>query len=204
MLLSCLKNKTLMPVFESLLSKLTDPSSFRYSAGTRTSSTPVSPIFSTTSASASTLENLTRTIRGYVHSSVLVPSSPSSPPSNSHVVAIGTSSRAPPRQDRASQQEFERDYELDNEEDKEFYGNSSKPPHHPVLQQHHSGRHSDLEVPSGRHPMATMGSSGLAQAIQRNIDTDPKSPPDQAEAIIWARWDVLHEQYVFPFLIWPL
>jgi len=184
-----------MSVFESLLSKLADPSSLRYSPGTRTSSTPVSPVFSSSSASASTLENFTRTIRGYVHSSIPIPTSPSSPPSNSRVVAIGSSSRSSPRRDRASQQEFERDYELDNEEDNEYHRNSSKPQYHPVLQQLHTGRHSDLEVPSpGRQPMAMMGSSGLAQAMQRNIDTDPK------EAIIWARWDTLHERYAFPLL----
>jgi hypothetical protein len=193
-------DQTLMSVFESLWNKLADPSSLRYSPGTRTSSTPVSPIFSTSSASASTLENLTRTIRGYVHSSIPIPTSP---PSNSRVVAIGTSSRLPPRQDRASQQEFERDYELDNEEDNEYYGDDSKPHYHPVLQLS-AGHHSDLEVPSGRQPMAMMGSSGLAQAMQRNIDTAQKPPPGQVEAIIWARWDVLHERYAFPFLLWPL
>jgi hypothetical protein len=174
---------TFMSVFKSLLSKLANPSSLPYSPGTRTSSTPVSPTYASTNTSASTLENLSRTIRGYVHSSIPIPTSPSS---ISRAVSIATSSGS-----RASHQEFERDYELDNEEDYEYYGNSKR---------HHEPNSGNVDVPSsGRLVKVAMGSSGLAQAMQRNIDVDPKPPSDQVETIIWARWDVLHERYASRF-----
>ena len=186
---------TLMSVFKGLLNKLADPSSLRYSPGTSTSSTPVSPVYASSSASASTLENLSRTIRGYVHSSIPIPTSP---PSNSCAIG-GTASGSPSRQDRVSQQEFERDYELDNEEDNDYYDNSSKRNHHTIL--HHETNSGNVKVPSpDRQLTVMMGSSGLAQAMQRNLDADSKSPSDQVEAITWARWDVLHERYAFPLL----
>lgn len=91
----------------------------------------------------------------------------------------------------ASQQTFERDYELqdDNEEDNEYYGQPS-----------HS-ENVDAATLGGQSTIS-MGSSGLAQAMRRN--TRSKTSPDQVEPIIWARWDVLHERYDLGPLIFSL
>jgi hypothetical protein len=187
-----------MSIFENLLSKLADPSSLRHRPGTRTSSTQVSPTFATSSASASTLENLTRTIRGYVPSSIAIPPSPSIALSNSRglgVGLIGTSSSPPSHEDHpraVSQQEFEREYELHDEEDNEYYVNEGN------RHSRDATAYENVDVPaSSRQFTVTKGSSGLAQAMQRNID----NPPEQVETIIWARWDDLHDQYAFRFLI---
>lgn len=184
-----------MSIIESLFSKLANTSSSRYSPGTRTSSTPVSPIFAATGPSVSTLENLTRTIRGYVPSSIAISTSPSSPPSNLRGVDVGL---VRSRQ-TAGQQEFERDYELhsdDGEEEEEYYNHAGEGSHYPVLHQPRVVLPSeDVEASSDGQRTAMMGRSGLAQAMQRNVEDHQKLPSDEDEAIIWASWNVLQERY---------
>ena len=168
-------------IFEDLY-KQTDISS-------RTSPTPVSPIFTTSSA---TFENLSRTIRSYGPSSVASPTFPTSPPSNMRGVGV-TWNYSPRRGHQAAgQQTFERDYELQDEEDTEYYGQPRAASHYENVD----------ATTLGGQPTMSMGSSGLSQAMQRN--THAKTSPDQAEAINWARWDVLNERYDFRLLTFSL
>jgi len=181
-----------MSIFRILVNKLTDTTP--YSSPTpRTAPTPISPIFP--NSGTSTIENFTRTIRGYVPSI----SSGSSPTVSRPASFIGnlpsTATFRPPSRDHrrvVSQQEFERDYELHDDGENQYYFDGC----------HHLASQHIPSVPCApaREGRSTLGggASGLAQAMQRSGNAQPTS--DQAEAISWARWDILHDRYIFALL----
>ena len=179
------------------MNKLTDTTP--YSSPTpRSVSTPISPIFSNP-GTLSTIDNFTRTIRGYVPA---IPSSPAvSRPASIIGNLPGPATFRPPSRDHrrvVSQQEFERDYELPDDSGNQYYD----------FDDHHHFAHASQNFPSvpyapAREGRSTLGNgaSGLAQAMQRSGNAHPQSlsTSDQAEAILWARWDILQDQYALAF-----
>ncbi|KAF8952387.1 hypothetical protein BDZ97DRAFT_1930866 [Flammula alnicola] len=98
-----------------------------YTPSSGASSVVISPTHSRYNSSPSTLENLSRTIRGYVPSNVHIPipiAAPS-PPLVSRPVSFGLFSGSPAasqsRRRVVSQQEYERDYERDAEDATDYY-----------------------------------------------------------------------------------
>jgi hypothetical protein len=193
---------------QKLVNKFTDPSSSQYSASTDTVSSTASSTFLSTSNS-SAFENFTRTIRGYVPASIIVPTSEPSPPLVSIPMSYGLfssslsplSRQRPPQEHRrvAGQQEFEREYERQDDSD----DNSSRGyGQHLLGSAGHQPQFSSItNVPplEGQHALR-VASSGLAQAMQRSVHLQKSAP----EPISWARWDIFCERYTFYLLLLPL
>ncbi len=184
---------------QNLVNKLTDPSSSRYSASTKTVSSTASPTFlNTTNSSA--FENFTRTIRGYVPASIIVPTSEPSAPLVSSPMSYGLFSSSssplprhrPPQEHRrvAGQQEFERDYERqDDSDDNSSRGYGGQHPLGSAAYQLQSSSITNVPPLEGKHA-TRVASSGLAQAMQRSVHLQKSAP----EPIIWARWDIFCER----------
>jgi hypothetical protein len=158
---------------------LADTSFLSYSLGTRSSSTAVSPILAT----GSTLENLSRAIRGYVPFPIAVATTqfPSSDSRGADIILRSPSSSPPSRQCR-----LRAGLELHEE----YYNNSDSRLPHTIRDEASHSEGVGASSSDGQFSV-TMGSSGLAQAMQRNIGIHSKQPSDQ---ITWARWDVLYER----------
>jgi len=197
-----------MLFLQNLVNKFTDPSSPQYSVSTNTVSSTASSTYSST-ANSSAFDNFTRTIRGYVPASILVPTSEPSPPLVPSPMGYGLFSkssrplsRQPPLQEHrrvAGQQEFEREYERQDDSD----DNSSRGygQHLPGFADRQPQFSSITNVPplEGQHALRA-ASSGLAQAMQRSVHLQKSAP----EPISWARWEIFCERYTFYLLLLPL
>jgi len=184
-----------MALFSALLSKFSDSESYSSYGSPSASPSPLPP---TSNSASTTLEALTRTIRGYVPSSMAipVPNAAPSPPLVSRPIVSRFTSPVQPQPHHALRQplvrqEYERDYEHAGVHGggDEYYG---------------YGYGHSRSMSTGSYPTSptSPAPSGLTQALSRGrpVHGRPQpvfeSPPlPEAELITWSNWDSLHDRY---------